>query len=38
EEPPKFVVFILATTEAQKLPDTVRSRCFQLFFNPIQKK
>lgn len=35
EEPPKFVVFILATTEAQKLPDTVRSRCFQLFFNPI---
>lgn len=35
EEPPKFVVFILATTEAQKLPDTVRSRCFQLFFNPV---
>lgn len=35
EEPPKFVIFILATTEAQKLPDTVRSRCFQLFFNPV---
>lgn len=35
EEPPKFVVFILATTEIQKLPDTVRSRCFQLFFNPV---
>ncbi len=35
EEPPKFVVFILATTESQKLPDTVRSRCFQLFFNPV---
>ncbi len=35
EEPPKFVVFILATTEAFKLPDTVRSRCFQLFFNPV---
>ncbi|OGB85846.1 DNA polymerase III, subunit gamma and tau [candidate division TM6 bacterium RIFCSPHIGHO2_12_FULL_38_8] len=35
EEPPKFVVFILATTEVQKLPDTVRSRCFQLFFNPV---
>ena len=35
EEPPKFVVFILATTEAQKLPETVRSRCFQLFFNPV---
>ncbi|MCX5924159.1 MAG: DNA polymerase III subunit gamma/tau [Candidatus Dependentiae bacterium] len=36
EEPPKFVVFILATTEAQKLPETVRSRCFQLFFNPVK--
>lgn len=35
EEPPKFVVFILATTEIQKLPETVRSRCFQLFFNPV---
>lgn len=37
EEPPKSVVFILATTEAQKLPDTVRSRCFQLLFNPIEE-
>ena len=36
EEPPKFVVFILATTEIHKVPDTVKSRCFQLFFNPIQ--
>ena len=27
EEPPKHVIFILATTEAEKLPDTVRSRC-----------
>ncbi len=35
EEPPKFAVFILATTEVSKLPDTVRSRCFQLFFNPV---
>lgn len=35
EEPPKFVVFILATTEMQKIPETVRSRCFQLFFNSI---
>ena len=35
EEPPKFVIFILATTEAYKLPETVRSRCFQLFFNPV---
>lgn len=32
EEPPKHVVFILATTEIEKLPETVISRCqvFQL--------
>ncbi len=27
EEPPKHVVFILATTELEKVPDTVISRC-----------
>jgi len=27
EEPPKHVVFILATTEAHKLPETIISRC-----------
>ncbi|QSH39518.1 DNA polymerase III subunit gamma/tau [Candidatus Kaiserbacteria bacterium] len=27
EEPPKHVVFILATTEIDKLPDTIVSRC-----------
>jgi len=27
EEPPQHIVFILATTEAEKLPITVRSRC-----------
>ena len=27
EEPPKHVIFILATTELQKLPETVVSRC-----------
>lgn len=27
EEPPKHVVFILATTELEKVPDTVVSRC-----------
>lgn len=27
EEPPKHVVFILATTEVEKLPETVISRC-----------
>jgi DNA polymerase-3 subunit gamma/tau len=30
EEPPKYVVFILATTEAHKIPTTIRSRC-QIF-------
>jgi DNA polymerase-3 subunit gamma/tau len=30
EEPPGHVVFVLATTDPQKLPDTVRSRC-QIF-------
>ncbi|HAL02111.1 MAG TPA: DNA polymerase III, subunit gamma and tau, partial [Lachnospiraceae bacterium] len=27
EEPPKYVIFILATTEVQKIPITVLSRC-----------
>ena len=27
EEPPKHVIFILATTETEKLPDTIVSRC-----------
>jgi len=27
EEPPEHVVFMLATTEPQKLPDTITSRC-----------
>ncbi len=27
EEPPSYVVFILATTELQKVPETVQSRC-----------
>lgn len=32
EEPPLSVVFLLATTELHKIPETVRSRCLQLFF------
>ncbi len=32
EEPPAHVVFILATTEAHKVPMTIRSRCQRLDF------
>ncbi len=35
EEPPATVLFMLATTDPHKIIDTVRSRCFQLFFGPI---
>ena len=35
EEPPEHVVFILATTELHKVPDTVRSRCSVLPFRRI---
>jgi DNA polymerase III subunit gamma/tau len=35
EEPPRSVIFILATTDAHKIIDTVISRCFQLYFEPI---
>jgi len=35
EEPPPSVIFILATTNPQKIIETVRSRCFQLFFRPV---
>ena len=35
EDPPSSAVFILATTDPQKIIDTVRSRCFQLFFRPV---
>lgn len=34
EEPPVSVIFILATTDPHKVLDTVKSRCFQLFFGP----
>ena len=35
EEPPAHVVFILATTDANKLPATILSRVQQFFFRPI---
>ena len=39
EEPPAYVVFILATTEPQKLPATILSRCQRFDFGriPVQK-
>ena len=35
EEPPKHVIFILATTEPQKLPATIISRCQRFDFKPL---
>ncbi len=32
EEPPAHAIFILATTEVQKLPDTILSRCMRFDF------
>ena len=38
EEPPKHVVFMLATTELEKLPDTIVSRCQSFTFKkPTQR-
>lgn len=38
EEPPSHVVFILATTEVQKLPATILSRCQRFDFKPVKTK
>lgn len=38
EEPPAHVVFILATTEARKVPLTILSRCQRYDFKPINEK
>ena len=35
EEPPENVVFILATTEVHKVPDTIKSRCQRFDFRRI---
>lgn len=36
EEPPATALFVLATTDPQKIIETVKSRCFQVFFNPVE--
>lgn len=36
EEPPKHVIFILATTELHKLPETIVSRTQRFTFKPIE--
>jgi DNA polymerase-3 subunit gamma/tau len=38
EEPPEYVIFILATTDPQKLPVTVLSRCQRFDFHRISKR
>ncbi len=38
EEPPKHVIFILATTEAHKLPETIISRTQRFSFKPASLK
>lgn len=35
EEPPSFTIFVLATTEVQKIPPTILSRCQRLDFKRI---
>jgi DNA polymerase-3 subunit gamma/tau len=39
EEPPENVVFVMATTELHKVPETIRSRCQEFDFRtiPLQK-
>lgn len=38
EEPPKHVIFILATTEPHKIPLTIISRCQRFDFKPISNQ
>lgn len=37
EEPPENVIFILATTDPQKLPQTILSRCMRLDFKRVSE-
>ncbi len=36
EEPPEWVVFVLCTTEAHKIPSTIASRCQQFSFRSVE--
>lgn len=38
EEPPSHVIFILATTDPQKVPETIHSRCQRFDFHRISAK
>jgi DNA polymerase-3 subunit gamma/tau len=38
EEPPARVVFILATTEIHKIPETIISRCQRFDFHPVRSE
>jgi DNA polymerase-3 subunit gamma/tau len=38
EEPPEHVIFVLATTEIYKIPDTIKSRCQKYNFKRISRK
>ena len=35
EEPPEYLKFVLATTDPQKVPATVLSRCLQFNLRPM---
>lgn len=38
EEPPEHILFILCTTDPQKVPDTIQSRCQRFDFHRISKE
>ena len=38
EEPPAYCIFILATTEVQKLPQTILSRCLRFDFRSVSQE
>ncbi|MFH1388744.1 MAG: DNA polymerase III subunit gamma/tau, partial [Patescibacteria group bacterium] len=37
EEPPKRVYFVLCTTDSQKVPDTIKSRCIKMEFKRVSE-